>query len=108
MDATNRFKTVTSLPEFPANNLGLRRGTILESAHIEVERQLGLTVGKRTAIGFDGEFVRSAGCTWSIEQLGKEINLGFWKVVGCIDFTDDFEISRQFAQQFEHLILRAN
>ncbi len=94
-----------SLPDFPKNELGLKRGTILK-AKPALEGQLGLKTGNRIPIGFDGEYVRCYGFTWSIDQLVREIEeLGYWEIdEEVIDLTDEPR-SLKFAQEIELLHL---
>ncbi len=75
---------------FPANALGLKRGSIIVSAHPQVEEQLGVKVGDSLPIGFDGTYVCCAGFTWSIEQLVKEIRYGLWTINNkCVDLSSE-------------------
>lgn len=97
------MKHVTALPEFPANSAGLQRGTILEATHPTVG-QLGMTVGDKIPIGFDGEYICCGPFTWSIEQLTDEIVMGVWKIAGTVDLSDS-ERSTMFANQIERLAI---
>jgi hypothetical protein len=91
------------LPEFPPNSLGLTRGTILRVIHPDAAAQLGLALGDRIPIGFDGTYVRSFGLTWSIEQLTEEIAVHFfWDIDGCLDLSDE-KLSLAFARRVERL-----
>lgn len=93
-------KVLPGLPQFPENALGLRRGSVLESTS-EVTAQLGIKVGERFPIGFDGEYICVEGFTWSIEQLVKEIKeMGWWKILGHIDLSNP-EWSVKFAREIE-------
>ncbi len=73
--------------EFPENLLGIKRGTILEAIH-PVVSQLGMKVGDKLVVGFDGAYVRCMGFTWSIDQLVEEIEMGVWKMIGVFDLSD--------------------
>ena len=73
---------------FPENSLGLRRGSVLRSAHQIVQEQLGIRVGDRIVVGWDGIYVRCMRFTWDIEQLVDEINAGYWTIVGHADLSD--------------------
>lgn len=91
-------------PEFPKNKLGLKRGTVLK-AKTALAGQLGLKVGDRIPIGFDGKFVRCQGANWSIDQLVREIEvLNYWEIVGEVNLTDESR-SMRFAQKIERLYL---
>lgn len=85
------LKRVSELPEFPKNDLGLIRGTILEVTSPEAARQLGLQLGMLIPLGYDGIYVCSGPFTWSIDQLINEISGGHWKVRGTISRTNEFE-----------------
>jgi|GEM_PF-3902362 len=74
-----------NIPEFPANPLNLKRGTVLEAAD-PICRSCGVQIGQRFPIGFDGEYVRCGGLTWSVDQLVGEIRAGYWAIYGEIDF----------------------
>lgn len=87
------------LPEFPANPLGLVRGSILTAKH-EAVSQLGLTVGQKIVIGYDGESVRCQGVDWDIDQLVEEINRGIWEITGKTDLADPAR-SMDFARTVE-------
>lgn len=92
------------LPDFPANELGLKRGTILKGIDSAV-RQLGLKPGDRIPIGYDGHHVRCSGFTWSIDQLVYEIrDWRIWKIDGAVDLFDPAR-SLKFAQDIERLFL---
>ncbi len=66
---------------FPPNRKGLINGSLIKSAHPEVENQLGVKVGDSISVQWDGEYVRSGEFTWDVEQLCDEIDFGFWEVV---------------------------
>jgi hypothetical protein len=85
---------------FPENSLGLRRGSVLESAHQIVQEQLGIRVGDRIVVGWDGTYVRCMWFTWDIEQLVDEINAGYWTIVGHADLSDP-ETSQLFKEATE-------
>jgi hypothetical protein len=101
-----KTKRLQELPKFPDNPLGLKRGSILEAIHPDVN-QLMLAVGQRILIGYDGEHIRCGPFTWSVEQIVDEINKGIWKVIVGEDFIDlsDPEESREFALIIEHIDL---
>ncbi|MEN9341830.1 MAG: hypothetical protein RIQ54_86 [Candidatus Parcubacteria bacterium] len=86
---------------FPDNPLGLRRGSILTSAHVEVAEQLGIPVGQQIAIGWDGTYVCCVQFTWDIDQLVAEIKAGYWIIVGHIDLSDP-AISQRFQDTVEN------
>jgi len=90
------------IPEFPANALGLVRGSILVSTNPRT-RMIGVSVGEEIPIGFDGRSVRCGPCTWSIEQICNEILYGTWTITRkVVDFSDEGRNLR-FAQEVEHL-----
>ncbi|HSI21087.1 MAG TPA: hypothetical protein VLA04_05315 [Verrucomicrobiae bacterium] len=73
---------MSSVPlTFPANSIGLQRGTVLRGSHPAVG-QLGLEVGQEVPIGYDGEYVRCGPFTWSIDQLVQEVGGGIWEITG--------------------------
>ncbi len=92
-------KLVTSLPAFPRNVLVLQRGTILQAKDDRV-RGLGLQVGARIPIGFDGERVRCRSLVWDVDQIVDEIGGGVWKVIGQADLSDPAR-SVKFARDIE-------
>jgi hypothetical protein len=71
---------------FPANGLGIQRGTLLRAVDPRVS-QLGLGVGDLIPVGYDGEYVRCGPFTWSIEQLVQEVNDGIWEIAGVCDLS---------------------
>lgn len=95
------MKRVTELPAFPDNSAGLQRGTILEATSPAVG-QLGLSVGDKIPIGFDGDYVRCGPFTWDADQLCDEIYMGVWRIAGAVDLNGD-ELSARFAQDIERL-----
>lgn len=101
-----KIKKLHELPIFPKNSLGLKRGTILEAAHPDVN-QLMLAVGQRILIGYDGEYIRCGPFTWSVEQLEEEISRGVWKIIVGEDFIDlnDPDESKEFALIIEQIII---
>lgn len=86
---------------FPENGLGLQRGTILEATD-EIVWQLGMKIGDRIPIGFDGKSVRCGPFDWSIEQLVEEVECGVWKIVGRVDLSKEAK-SLEFARKIELL-----
>ncbi|MDP3696821.1 MAG: hypothetical protein Q8R55_02190 [Candidatus Taylorbacteria bacterium] len=94
------------LPKFPENPLGLKRGSFLTVISPEVEKSTGLKVGRHIPIGYDGEFIRSGGLTWSIDTLVGEISdRGWWEVAEEeIDLSDP-NLSLKFAREVERLFL---
>lgn len=97
------LKGVSTLPDFPNNNAGLKRGTILQATH-EAVSQLGLKVGDRIPIGFDGEYIRCGPFTWSVTQLTDEISGGIWSIAGEVDLSPP-DRSLTFARKIELLEL---
>lgn len=97
------LKRVASLPRFPKNTLGLCRGTILEATD-ELVATIGLEIGNRIAIGFDGKYIRSGTCAWSVQQLAEEIETGVWRIVGTHDLADPMRSAR-FAREVEEIEL---
>ena len=90
------------LPEFPQNELGLKRGTILTAIDDAVS-QLGMKRGDKIILGFDGKYIRCQGFTWSIEQITTEIEVyKIWKIDGEVDLSDPAR-SLKFAQDIEGL-----
>lgn len=96
-----QLKRVTSLPAFPENNVGLRRGTILKAKH-EAVSQLGMKVGDKIPIGFDGEYIRCGPFTWDVGQLEDEITNNIWSIDGVVDLSDS-ERSLSFTRKIEQL-----
>lgn len=90
------------LPEFPKNDLGIQRGTLIRCNHIEVEKQLGVKVGEVIPVGYDGEYVRCGPFAWDIEQLCEEINGGYWLITGQADLSNAVH-SLKFARKVERL-----
>jgi len=95
------LKRVTSLPAFPENNAGLKRGTILQATH-EAVAQLGMKVGDKIPIGFDGKYVRCGPFTWGVEQLTSEIANGVWLIAGVVDLSDP-DRATSFANMVEQI-----
>jgi hypothetical protein len=93
------MKKLKKLPDFPKNEYGLIRGTILEGNN-EAVRLLGLEVGEKIPIGYDGEFIRCGGIVWSINRIMEEIKKGWWIVVGRIDLSN-LKLSKKFAKDIE-------
>lgn len=81
------MRNLKTLPAFPDNPLGLVRGSILTAKH-EAVSQLGLMVGQKIVIGYDGESVRCQGVDWNIDQLVEEIKGGVWEISGKADLSD--------------------
>jgi len=82
------LKRVTKAPEFPENELGLQRGTMLEALD-PICKTIGVDVGQSIPIGWDGEYVRCQGCTWSVEQIVQEISeRHWWRISGQIMLED--------------------
>lgn len=96
------LRHVDRLPDFPANPLNLKRGSVLKVLSPEVTRWLGIEVGALVQIGFDGESVRHGQFTWSIKQLVEEIGWGAWQIYGETDLSDP-AVSLEFARRIEHL-----
>jgi hypothetical protein len=86
---------------FPTNSLGLQRGTVLEALD-EIVWQIGMKIGDRIFLGFDGTDVRFGSFDWSIDQLVNEIERGVWKVVGQVDLSNE-DASLEFARKVELL-----
>jgi hypothetical protein len=95
--------TELSLPKFPDNRLGLKRGTILIATDQRVN-QLSLEIGDKIVIGFNGQYIVCGPYTWNIAQIVNEIECGVWEIAGEIDLTD-FSNSLSFAQKIEGLFL---
>lgn len=95
------IRQLPALPPFPENTAGLKRGTMLEATHPMVA-QLGMKVGDRIAIGFDGEYVRFGPLTWDVEQLADEIAHGVWRIVGALDLNNS-RANELFCLTVEHL-----
>jgi len=91
------------LPDFPANSLGLKRGSILRSVDAKTE-ELGLKVGDCIPIGYDGKYIRCDSFTWSLEQLAKEITeWRIWVIDGELDLSSP-PYSLRFAREIERLL----
>jgi hypothetical protein len=82
------MREVTKLPEFPKNELGLKRGTILKAVDPALMRT-GIHPGDELMIGYDGKRVLCGPLySWTIEQLVREIKYTkAWKVVGEFDLS---------------------
>lgn len=90
------------IPDFPSNLMGIQRGTLIRSNHIQVEKQLGIKIGEKIPVGFDGEYVRCGPFTWSIDQLMDEIDRGYWVIDGLVDLSNPL-VSLGFAEKVEQL-----
>lgn len=90
------------IPDFPFNSMGIQRGTVIRSNDILVERQLGIKIGEKIPVGFDGEYVRCGPFTWSIDQLMDEIDYGCWVIDGLVDLSNPL-VSLGFAEKVEQL-----
>ncbi len=66
--------------DFPENPLGLVRGSIIISTNQITVDQMGVAVGQKLPVGFDGKYVRSGPYSWDISQLCDEIALGVWEI----------------------------
>ncbi len=86
-------------PEFPKNNMGLRRGSIIQAN--EDIPCLGLERGDRVPLGYDGEYVRCMGYTWSIDQIVDEIHRGFWTITEDSCNLSNEQAQREFIQFVE-------
>lgn len=94
------------IPTFPANKLGLQRGSILEVTAVLKEKWPLMASVSCIPIGFDGEHVVSCGLAWSIEQLVHEIEqLGYWKIRGEVIDLSDSSRSLAFAREIEKIHL---
>lgn len=99
------MKHLSQLPEFPENSFGLKRGTVLKVIDPFVTECLGLAVLAIIPIGYDGEYIRSGGLTWDLEQIIEEIEEHhFWEIDGYIDLSDK-ERSLRFAKKIEFVEL---
>jgi len=86
-------------PEFPKSTMGLQRGSILRA--VEDIPQLGFKRGDRFPIGFDGQYVRCLGFTWSIDQIEDEILRGVWTITGEVADLSDPAKAKHFAEKIE-------
>lgn len=86
---------------FPFNQSGLKRGTILVSTHVATN-SIGVKVGKKIIIGFNGQYICCQGASWDIQQLEEEIKQGLWKIDGEVDLSDPMD-SLSFARKIEEI-----
>lgn len=98
MTATSKIE----IPEFPKNDRGLVRGSLLKSKS-ERTLQVGLPVGTTIPIGFDGTYVRCTTLTWSIERISDEILDDVWEVTGEVVDLSNEERSMEFARRIEQM-----
>jgi hypothetical protein len=102
INAVSPHRKATAIPAFPQNELGLKRGTVLEARSPAITRWLGIDVGSHIQIGYDGDCVRHGEFSWDIDQLVAEITSGAWIIHGETDLSDP-EFSIEFARQIERL-----
>jgi len=85
--------------DFPENNLGLKRGTILEANRNIPEYKL--KKGEQLPIGFDGKDICCSSINWTVEQIENEIISGMWTITErCIDLRD-YENAKSFIEKVE-------
>lgn len=90
---------VLFFPEFPANTLSLGRGTILVACENMPEK--GVKKGEQIVLGYDGEKVRCADLSWSMEELEQEIWNNLWRVTNRSKTLHRYECAVRFITRIE-------